>query len=105
MSDLLEPDRTFPELNEAVGLFRSGRLREAERVCRRILANKPKHARTLHLLALIADRAGRKTDAVGLAQRAAACAPDDATMQHGLGDLLLRTGKTADAIAAYERAH
>jgi tetratricopeptide (TPR) repeat protein len=105
MSELLEPNRTFPELNEAVGLFSAGRLREAERVCRRILAKEPKHARTLHLLALIADRAGRKGDALGLAQRAAACAPDDATMQHGLGDLLLRAGKTADAIAAYDRAH
>jgi tetratricopeptide (TPR) repeat protein len=104
MNELLEPGRTSPELNEAVGLFRAGRSREAERACRRILATEPQHARALHLLALIADRAGRKADAVGLAQRAAACAPDDAVIQHSLGDLLLSRGNGADAIAAYERA-
>jgi len=104
MNELLGPGRTSSELNEAVGLFRAGRLREAERACRRILATQPKHAHALHLLALIADQAGRKAEALELAQRAVACAPDDAIMQHGLGDLLLRGGRGADAIAAYERA-
>jgi tetratricopeptide (TPR) repeat protein len=105
MSELFEPGPTSPELTEAVGLFRAGRLREAERACRRTLAAQPKHARALHLLALIADRAGRKSDALGLLRRAAAYAPDDAVIHHGLGDLLLSTGSTEDAIAAYERAH
>jgi tetratricopeptide (TPR) repeat protein len=105
MSESLEPGRTSPELTEAMGLFRAGRLREAERACRRTLAADPQHARALHLLALIADRAGRRPEAVGLARRAAASAPDDAVVHHSLGDLLLSAGSAADAISAYQRAH
>jgi tetratricopeptide (TPR) repeat protein len=105
MSDLLELGTTSPELSDATGLFRVGRLREAERACRRILARQPKHARALHLLALIADRAGRKADSAELLKRAVACAPDDPVVHHGLANLLLRTGSADDALSACERAH
>jgi tetratricopeptide (TPR) repeat protein len=105
MSELVEPGPKSPDLIEAMGLFHAGRLREAERACRRTLAAEPQNPRALHLLALIADRAGRKPEAVGLARRAAASAPDDAVVQHSLGDLLLRTGNAAEAISAYQRAH
>src|ERR1043166_3919969 len=105
MSELVEPGPTSPDLQEAMGLFRAGRLREAARACRRTLAAEPTHARALNLFALMADRAGRTADALGLARRAAACAPDDAIIHHSLGELLTRTGSGADAIGAYERAH
>jgi tetratricopeptide (TPR) repeat protein len=84
MTDL-EPHTTSPELSRAAGLLRAGRLREAERACRRILAAKPDHARALHLLALVAERAGRKPDAVALLQRAVACAPEEVVREIGIG--------------------
>jgi hypothetical protein len=37
-------------IDHAVALFRGGRLAEAKRIARRILADQPKHAQALHLL-------------------------------------------------------
>ena len=36
---------------QALALFRGGRLAEAKRIARRILADEPEHAQALHLLA------------------------------------------------------
>ncbi len=104
MTDVLEQSARNPALGHAAGLLRVGRLAEAERACRRLLAAEPKNARALQLLATIADRTGRKAEATELLRGAVACAPDDATAHHGLGDILASVGQLDDAMASYDRA-
>ena len=100
MSDVLEQSAQNPELSHAAALLRAGRLAEAERACRRVLAAEPKHPRALLLLATIADRTGRKAEATELLRGAVACAPDDATTHHSLGDILASVGQLDEALAS-----
>ena len=104
MSDVLEQSAGNPVLGHAAGLLRAGRLAEAERACRRVLAAEPKHVGALQLLATIADRTGRKAEATELLRGAVACAPDDATTHHSLGDILASVGQLDEALASYDRA-
>ena len=59
-------------LNQAATLHRAGRLAEAERLYRQILAINPRHADSLHLLGVIAHQRGRSDLAVDLIGKAIA---------------------------------
>ena len=83
---------------------RAGRLAEAEKIYRDILATEPRNADALHLLGLIAQQVGRHADAVTLLQRAATINPNRGQTLASLGASLGVLGRVDDAAVALSRA-
>jgi protein O-GlcNAc transferase len=91
-------------LKLALRHYHAGRLADAERLYRQVLAADPNHADALHLLGLVAHRVGRHEDAATLIGRAIRVKPTASIYHHNLGEALRMRGRTDDAIAAYRRA-
>jgi len=87
----------------AAGLaeHRAGRLDQAERLYRQVLAADRRHPDSLHLLGVIASQAGRHEVALDLIGEAIALAPDTAVYHMNLGNALLALGRPEAA----ERCH
>ena len=88
----------------AIGHHQAGRLREAERIYRQILAQEPGQADALHLLGVIAHQSGRNEVAVELIGQAIARHPGFAEAQSNLGVALSGLGRFEEAVAAYRQA-
>jgi predicted O-linked N-acetylglucosamine transferase (SPINDLY family) len=90
----------------AIGLahHRKGQLELAEEIYRRILAQEPDHAETLHLAGALAYETGRSAEAVERLRRAAAVDPSRAQYLNSLGLALADDGRFDEAEAAYRRA-
>ena len=82
----------------------AGRLREAEQLCRQILARQPEHADAMHNLGVMTHQAGRNDLAVDLIRRAVALRPNNADTHYNLGIVLKDMGQLDEAIAAYRQA-
>ena len=82
----------------------AGRLDEAERLFRQVLAVNPRHADSLHLLGVIAYQTGRHDLAVDLIRKAIAINPREASSHSNLGNLLKEQGRLDEAVASYRRA-
>jgi len=82
----------------------AGRLAEAERIYRQILAQKPDHVDALHLLGVVVGQSGRFDAAVELMQRAIRLKPDCAEAHGDLGEILTKFGHLDDAIDSYRQA-
>ncbi len=91
-------------LGAAVQHHQAGRLAEAERLLRQVLAVNPGHPDSLHLLGAIAYRTGRQDLAVVLIRKAVAINPGDASVHSSLGNLLLQQGRLDEAVACYRKA-
>jgi predicted O-linked N-acetylglucosamine transferase (SPINDLY family) len=72
------------KLNEALALQRSGRLDDAERIYREILAAHPEHAAIMNNLANILKDSGRIEEAADLCRQALRLRPDDARINSSL---------------------
>ena len=83
---------------------RAGRLIEAARDFRQILAHAPDHAGALNFLGIIAIQSGQPAQAVDLLQRAVTAAPNAPEPHNNLGLALQRTGRLDAALAMFERA-
>jgi protein O-GlcNAc transferase len=90
--------------NLALEYHRSGRLREAAELYRKILAENPRHADALHYLGLIAHQAGRYDVAVDLIRQSVTVNPKDAAAYVNLGNALQHRGQIDEAIAAFRHA-
>jgi protein O-GlcNAc transferase len=91
-------------LREALLLHHAGRLREAQLVYSRVLADDPQNAEALHLSGLVAFREARFDDAIALLRQAIAAAPGNALYLANLGNVLKDSGRRDEAIATYKRA-
>jgi tetratricopeptide (TPR) repeat protein len=91
-------------LADALGHHQAGRLAEAERGYRQILAIDAQHADSLHLLGMIADQGGRHDVAVEMIRQAIAINHQAAAYHSNLGTILQAQGKLEEAAACYERA-
>jgi tetratricopeptide (TPR) repeat protein/SAM-dependent methyltransferase len=80
---------------------RSGRLPEAERLYRQVLAATPRHADAQHLLGVIARQSGRSDLAVDLIGRAIRIDGGVAFYHSNLGNALRDLGRHREAAAAY----
>lgn len=89
---------------EAARRYRAGRLDEAERLYRRILAIDPRHADSLHLLGVLAHQAGRHDTAIELIGQAVRLRGDDPFYHQNLGLALQAQARLGDAAACFERA-
>jgi tetratricopeptide (TPR) repeat protein len=99
-----KPGRIGEMFAEGLRCHQAGRLDEAERLYRKILAADPRHADSLHLLGVIASQMRRHDLAAELIGRAIAVQPSTASYHFNLGNVLRQQGRPADACACYRRA-
>jgi tetratricopeptide (TPR) repeat protein len=83
---------------------RAGHLNDAERLYRRVLAVRPCHADSLHLLGVVAYQAGRHDLAVAVICQAISVNPCIELYHCNLGNALWRQGRLDEAIACYRSA-
>ena len=76
------------QLESGLSHHRAGRLPEAERIYRQVLAQHPNHAEALHLLGVLKGQAGRLDMAVESIQRAIAICSTNAFYYSDLGKAL-----------------
>jgi protein O-GlcNAc transferase len=84
--------------------YKTGRLHEAEDLCRQILARDTAHFGALHLLGLIAHQLRRDNEAVDLIRQAIALKPKIPEAHFNFGNVLKDTGQMGEAAAAFRRA-
>lgn len=82
----------------------AGRLADAERLYRQVLAVDPRHADSLHLLGVLATQSGRPDAAIELIGKAIRLRNDVHFYYSNLGNALLACGKLDEAAARYRRA-
>ena len=83
----------------------AGRVAEAERVFRTLVARDPEHANALNYLGyMLANRGLRLTEALGLIDRALAAEPGNPAFLDSRGWALLKLGRAADAEAPLRTA-
>lgn len=89
---------------DAIRHHRAGRLAEAERHYRQILAVAPRHADSLHMLGVTALQSGHVDLAVDLIGKALAVKPDDPEALSNLGNALICCSRMDEALASYHKA-
>jgi len=91
-------------IEEALECHRAGRLADAERIYRQVLAINPRHADGLHLLGMVAYQEGRLDEAAGLIRQAIAIHKQGGAYYANLGTVLHAQGKTREAELLYRHA-
>lgn len=91
-------------LSQAIRNHRQGRLDEAERLYRSLLAIDPDHSNALHLLGVLEHQRKNDEVAVDLIRRAIQLNPDQAVFHNNLGVALKGLGRIEDAIRSYQKA-
>jgi len=89
---------------DALRHHQAGRLAEAERLYRQVLALDARHADSVHLLGVLAYQAGRHDTAVDLISQAIRLKDDVAFYHNNLGLALKDQGKLNEAVTRFERA-
>jgi tetratricopeptide (TPR) repeat protein len=90
--------------DQALKLHQSGRLGEAERLYRQILAVDSHHPGALHLLGVVAGSAGQHAVAADLIGRSTAMQPQNPHAHADHGNALAADDRPEEALLAYERA-
>lgn len=96
--------RALDLFNQALQCLQSGRAREAEEICRQLVAAVPGFAAAWHLLGVIALQTGNHQAASDCLQRAVALNPADAEALNNLGIALKYRGLWEEALARFEQA-
>jgi tetratricopeptide (TPR) repeat protein len=92
------------DLNLATQYEQSGRLAEAEKICKSILDQQPNNSAAWHEWSIIAARAGRPDIAAERIQRGIAIDPNNPAMHVNLGEFHRRLGNPDAAIASLRQA-
>ena len=100
----MEPNSPERRLQEAVALQGQGQVARAKQICEEILAQFPKHAVTLHVLAIIEAQSGNPTRAHGLINEAIAQAPANGNFLNTRGIILQSLQRLDEALASFEQA-
>jgi len=91
-------------VRQAGALFQAGRLDEADRAYRQVLAVLPSHVQSLQMLGLINAQRGRLQEAEACMQAAIAADPTSATAHADLGSVRNLLGRHEDALASLAQA-
>ena len=91
-------------LQQAIALYRAGRLPEAETLYRQVLQEDANQPEALHYLGMIALQVGKSGIAAELISRSITSKPDNAEAHYNLGNALRVQGKPAEAAESYRRA-
>ena len=96
---------TIPQAFE-LGLedYGSGRIAEAERLLRDILAVAPDHAASLHLMGVMAHRLGRQDEALAWVAQAVGADLGEAAYHNTMGVVLKAMGRPGEAMTTHLRA-
>jgi tetratricopeptide (TPR) repeat protein len=89
---------------QAYAAHQEGRLDDAERAYRDVLAAEPRHADAMHLLGVVHHQQGKHAEAAQLMGQAAALKPGDAGIQLNLGNALKALGRLDEAIERFRNA-
>jgi predicted O-linked N-acetylglucosamine transferase (SPINDLY family) len=92
------------QLESGLSHHRAGRVAEAERIYRRVLAQHPQYPDALHLLGVLAAQTGQLEPGVELIRRAVQLQPSFAEAHNSLGNALTGIGQLDEAIASYQEA-
>ena len=98
------PSRTQNLLCSALTHHRSGRLDDAEKGYRAVLAEDADNPDALHLLGVVIGESGRREAAIELIERAIAIEDNLARYHNDLANLLTECGDLERAISCYQRA-
>jgi len=90
--------------DQAVALFRGGRLAEAKRIARRILADDPKHAQASHLLGVALSQQGNHTEGLRYIDAALQIEAKSAFIHNSRGNVLAALQRFDEARASFEIA-
>lgn len=96
--------RPSPNIEFARSEFVQGRLAEAERVCRQILAGDRNNCSAVYLLGLIASRRGKFNLAVTFLDRAIAIDPGQPEIHNELARVYVELGRLDEAAEHFESA-
>lgn len=102
--DARQPTDPSPSVRQALSLARGGRLDEAENVCRRLVADAPRHFEALALLGTLAENRGRLEEAVRWLGRAAEVRPQAADVIAARATVLRSLGRDEEALEDFDRA-
>jgi len=91
-------------LRAAIGAFQAGRLDEAERQFRQLLAQAPQHLAGLNLLGMVLTGAGKFAEAERTIKAAIAINANSDASHHNLGMVLQALGRPQEAVASFDRA-
>jgi len=92
------------KIKTAFQLHQSGRLDEAAKIYRTLIAGNPAHHEAINLLGLVALQTGRYVRAIELIATAVKLAPDNARYLSNLGEAFRKDGQSARAIKRLEHA-
>ena len=90
--------------DQALALFRGGRLAEAKRIARRILAEQPKHAQALHLLGVALSQQGNHAEGLRFIDAAMQVEGQSASIYNSRGNILVALQRLDEAVASYDKA-
>lgn len=100
----MPPNPDDPRLTEAQRLHQTGQLDRAAELYRAILADRPDHAATHHLLGLAYGQQGFTEPALVHLRQAVRLEPGAASFHSNLGEALRRAGDLEGAVASFRRA-
>ncbi|MGD0193213.1 MAG: tetratricopeptide repeat protein [Rhizomicrobium sp.] len=102
--DNTKRERLKARFQQAMALFQSGRLADAEPMFRDFLEQVPDNPAALHMLGVIALQTGRPERAKDLIASSIAQFPGDPLAQRNLGFALSLLGQHEEALESYDRA-
>lgn len=88
-------------IEKAVSCHRAGKLDEAARIYRRVLASDPNHVDALHFIGVLHHQCGRSHKAIECISKAITLRPDYVDAHNNLGNVLKETGRLDAAAKAY----
>ena len=91
-------------LEAAIAHHQAGRISQAEKSYKKILAQYPSHPDALHLLGVVAHQKGDNQTAVALIEQAIRYKPDNPFYYNNLGAALRQAGRQEEALANYHQA-
>jgi tetratricopeptide (TPR) repeat protein len=88
----------------AARLYAEGKLGQAERVCRQVIAARPANADAHNILGATLQALGTGPEAIAELRRAVKLAPDASSIHANLGEVLRQNGDLDEAAAELEKA-
>ena len=90
--------------DQAVALFQGGRLAQAKRIARRILADQPKHAQALHLLGVALSQQGNHNEGLQFVDAAVQIEGQSPSIYNSRGNVLAALQRFEEAVTSYDKA-
>lgn len=101
---MVVPTKSAFAFQQAVAIYRQGRLEEAEALCRKTLKTDARHVGALHLLGVIGLRRRRPADALRAFDQLLKMQPDNPELLNNRAMALYDVGRQDEALRAFDRA-